>query len=256
MSNDLPNFIIQFNNLVEESQIFLSIARASELQQEVCENLESVLSEIAQEKKKAIENNNEDYANLLLGCECVTKSLLNELQMWLLLKQEKPEAAWNYLVDAQMKATGAAKAHDGFRHLEYHRHRLEIIEKRVFPPQVFLSVGAIVHEQECSICGEDYDECEHFAGKPYMGEFCHVIIKRVSVDHLSIVETPASKRHRVTSFDVAGGARNKMTWKIEKSDENTSAPTGYAKRTAKIAIEGDEQTEVDYLERETQELNY
>ena len=226
MSNCLPDFIIEFNERVKESKIFLSIARDSGLQQEACENLESVLPEIAQEKEGAIENNNEDYANLLLGCECVAKSLINELKMWLLLKQEDPEKAWDYLVDAQMEATSAVKAHDYFQHLEHHRHRLEIIEKIVFPLQMFVSMGMIAHEQECSICGEDYDECEHFAGKPYMGEFCHVIIKRVSVDHVSIVETPASKRHRVTSCYVDGGSRNRMTWKIENRDENTSAPTG------------------------------
>jgi len=254
MGNCLPNFITEFNDLVKESEIFLSIARDSELQQEACENLENVLPKITQEKKTAIGNNNEDYANLLLGCECVAKSLLNELQMWLLLKQEKPEAAWNYLVDAQMEATNAAKAHDGFRHLEHHRHRLEIIEKIVFPPQVFVSAGVIIHEQECSICGEDYDECEHLAGKPYMGEFCHVLIKHASADHLSMVETPADKRCRVIRCDVENGSRNMMTWKIEKSDENTSASTSYAKRTAKIAIEGDEQTTVDYLEKETEEI--
>ena len=225
MSNDLPNFIIEFNKRVKESEIFRSIARDSELQQAACENLESALSEIAQEKKKAIENNDEDYANLLLGCECVAKSLLNELKMWLLLKQDRPDEAWNCLVDAQMKATSAARAHDDFRHLEHHRHHLEIIEKIVFPPQVFVSVGVIIHEQECSICGEDYDECEHLAGKPYMGEFCHVMIKDASADHLSIVDTPADKRCRVTSFNVEGGSRNKMTWKIKESAENTSAST-------------------------------
>ena len=221
MNNCLPNFIIEFNERIKESEIFLSIARDSELQQEACENLEGVLSEIAQEKKIAVENNNEDYANLLLGCECVAKSLHHELKMWLLLKQEKPEEAWDHLVGAQMKATSAVKADAGFRHVEHHRHRLETIEKIVFPPQTFVSLGIIVHEQECSICSEDYDECEHFVGKPYMGEFCHVIIKHVSADHLSIVETPADKRHRVTAFDVAGRARNKMTWKIKENTENT-----------------------------------
>ena len=255
MSNDLPNFIIEFNKRVKESEIFRSIARDSELQQEACENLESVLPEIAQEKKKAIENNDEDYANLLLGCECVAKSLLNELKMGLLLKQDRPDEAWNRLVDAQMKATNAAKADDGFRHLEHHRRRLEMIEKIVFPPQVFLSAGMIIHEQECSICGEDYDECEHLAGKPYMGEFCYVTITGIHLDHLSIVETPANKRCRITSVYVDGVWRNWMTRKIEKRDENTSAPTGYAKRTAKIAIEGDEQTAIDYLEREIEGLN-
>ena len=256
MSNCLCDFIIEFNDLVKESEKFLSIVRDSELQRKVCENLENVLPKIAQEKKTVIEGNNEDYANLLLGCECVTKSLLNELKMWLLLKQDKPDEAWDRLVSAQMEATSAAKAHDGFRHLEHHRHRLEIIEKIVFPPQVFVSVGTIVHKQECSICGGNYVECEHVAGKPYMGEFCCVIVKDAHLDHVSVVENPANKCCRVTSFYVDGGSRNRMTWKIEKSDENTSASTGYAKRTAKIAIEGDEQTAIDYLERETQELNY
>ena len=226
MGNCLPNFITEFNDLVKEAGIFLSIARDSELQREACKNLENILPKIAQEKKTAIENSNEDYANLLLGCECVTKSLLNELKMWLLLKQDKPDEAWDCLVSAQMQATSAARAHDDFRHLEHSRHHLEIIEKIVFPPQVFISAGVIIREQECSICGEDYDECEHLAGKPYMGEFCHVLIKHASADHLSIVETPADKRCRVTSFYVDGGSRNRMTWKIEKSDENTSAPTG------------------------------
>ena len=226
MSNLISKFIVEFNDLVKESEVLLSIARDSELQQEACENLENVLPEIAQKKKKAIENNDEDYANLLLGCECVAKSFLNELKMWLFLKQDKPDEAWDRLVSAQMQATSAARAHDDFRHLEHRRHRLEIIEKIVFPPQVFVSVGAIVDQRECSICGKDYDECEHVAGKPYMGEFCCVIFKDSHLDHVSIVETPADKRCRVISFNVDGGSRNRMTWKIEKNAENTSAPTG------------------------------
>ncbi len=137
-----------------------------------------------------------------------------------MLKQEKPDAAWDHLVDAQMEATRAAKAHDCFRHLEHCYHRLEMIEKIVFPPQVFVSGGVIVYKQECSICGEDYGECEHFAGKPYMGEFCYVTVKDVHSDHLSFVENPADKRCRVTSFNTNGGSRNWMTWTIEKDDEN------------------------------------
>ncbi len=245
MSNCLPNFIIEFNDLVKESQVFLSIARDSALQQEASINLKNLLLKIAQEKKKAIENNDEDYANLLLACECVAKSLLNELKMWLLLKQEKPEDAWDFLVAAQTEATDAAKAHDGIRHFENHRNRLEIIERVVFPHQVFVSIGTIVGKQECSICSEDYDECEHLAGKPYMGEFCCVIVKNVKLDHVSIVENPADKRCRVTHFDVDGGTRNRMTWKIEQSAENTSAPNGCVKRPVKIAFEQAEQTTIE-----------
>ena len=225
MSNFLSKFMVEFDNLVKESEVLLSIARDSALQQEACENLESILSKIAQEKKKAIENNDEDYANILLGCECVTNFLINELKMWLLLKQDKPEEAWDHLVTAQMDTISAARAHDDFRHLEHHNHCLEMIEKIVFPPQVFVSSGMIVHKQECSICSEDYDECEHLVGKPYMGEFCYVTVKDAHLDHVSFVENPADKRCRVISFNVDGGSRNRMTWKIQKSGENTSAPT-------------------------------
>lgn len=221
MSNALPPFIQEFNDLVKESEVFLSIARDSQLQQEAVENLKKILPRIGQEKKKAIDNGKEDYTNLLLGCECVANSLLNEIKMWLLLKKEEPEQAWDCLVSAQMAAIAAARAHEEFRHLEHHNRRLEVIEKIVFPPQVFISSGMIVHKQECSICGGDYDECEHLIGKPYMGEFCYIIARDVEQDHVSIVETPADKLCRVERFDVEGGSRNRMTWKIEKTDKNT-----------------------------------
>ena len=194
MSDFQLNFIVEFNDLVKKSQILLSIDRDSKLQQEACENLGSVLPKIAQEKKKAIENNDEDYANRLLGCECVANSLLNELQMWLMLKQEEPEKAWNHLCNAQMEAVHAGRAHDSFQHLEQHNHRLEEIEQTEFPSRVFVSPGIIVHKQECSICSEDYDECEHLAGIPYMGEFCCIIARDATYDHWAIVKNPADKR--------------------------------------------------------------
>lgn len=34
------------------------------------------------------------------------------------------------------------------------------------------------------------------------------------MDHVAVVSSPANKRARVIEFDVPGGRRNKMTWKI------------------------------------------
>ena len=210
MSNIPPNFIIEFNELIKKSETFLWIARDSELQREACENLESVLPKIVEEKKKAIENNDEDYANQLLGCECVANSLL-----------EEPEKAWNHLVAAQMKANDASKAHGDFQCFEHHSSRLEMIERIVFPPQCFVSSGMIVHKQECSVCGQDYDECEHAAGKPYMGEFCSIIARDSRIDHFAIVENPADKCCRLSHInDVDGMSRNTMTWKIVDNSKN------------------------------------
>ena len=227
MSNELPVFISSFNEKIKEAEVFLSIVRACELQAEACTKLEKLLEEVAAEKDKAIKSNNEDYANLLLGCECVTHALIAELRMWLFLKEEKPDSAWDQLIDAQMSSISAARAHDGFRHLVEHNRRLLAIEQLVFPSQVFISSGFIVRHQECSICGGEYGECDHLIGKPYMGKFCHIIARDVELDHVSIVEHPADKRCRVQHFDVEGGSRDRMTWRVEaklESHDQEDAP--------------------------------
>ncbi len=215
MNNPLPPFISSFNAQVKEAEVFLSIARDSGLQQQAIEKLLAVGASIVAEKASAIKNSNEDYANLLLGCECVKSALIAELRMWLLLKEGRPDAAWDELVTAQMASVDAVRAHAGFAHLSEHNIKLEAIEELVFPPQVFISSGMIVGKQECSICGEEYGDCNHLVGKPYMGRFCYIIAKDLSIDHVAIVEHPADKHCRVQHFDVEGGSRNRMTWKIE-----------------------------------------
>jgi hypothetical protein len=217
--SELTNFLTSFNERIKEVEVFLSIVRASELQEAACKKLGELLKEIAAEKVMAIKDKNEDYANLLLGCECVAHALIAELRMWLLLKEEKPDAAWDQLVDAQMSSVSASQAHDGFLHLEQHYKKLLAIEHLVFPPQVFVSSGFIVRHQECSICGAEYGECQHLVGKPYMGKFCHIIARDIELDHVSIVEHPADKRCRVQQFDAEGGTRNRMTWRVEAKKE-------------------------------------
>ena len=224
MTDNLPPFLTEFNEAVKETEVFLSIARASELQQAALEALEQLIPKIAKEKARAVKDKNEDYANMLLGCECVAAALIAELKMWILLKQEEPDAAWDQLVSAQNASSAAARAHDGFSHLAIYHQRLESIEQLVFPSQVFLSVGIIVKRLECSICGCEYEDCEHLIGKPYMGQFCSVIIHKAELEEVSIVEKPADKRCRIQHFSTEGGSRNRMTWRIEKDGESSCEP--------------------------------
>jgi hypothetical protein len=135
--------------------------------------------------------------------------------MWLLLKEGEPDKAWESLVRAQMLAASAARAHAGFAHLERHAQHLEDIERLIFPPQVFVSTGSIVKRQTCSICGSEYGECEHLAGRPYFGEVCAIVAGDLEINHAAVVKNPADKGCRITHFSVAGGERNRMTWKIE-----------------------------------------
>lgn len=214
MIDNPPPFVEEFNSAMKEASVFLSIARCSELQQEAIESLKVIKSKASSLKSEAIAERNENHANVLLGYECDISSLIAELEMWILLKQENPDAAWDKLITAQMAVHAAVRAHVGFGDLIKRHKRLEEIEELIFPLQVFISPGMLVKSLKCSICGEEYEDCEHLVGKPYMGEFCQTISRGVEIDHLSFVDCPADKRCRIDTFQVEGGSRNQMTWRV------------------------------------------
>jgi hypothetical protein len=220
MDSRVPAFLHSFNQTIEQCEHLISIARDSALQLVACSQLEQEIIRVLEEKNHASEDGDEDYANCLLGCECVARALLAELSMWLLLKQEEPEKAWDQLIGAQQAMRGAMRAHRGFSHVMPHIDRLETFEALVFPPQVFVSAGLIVRSQKCSICGTEYGDCEHVAGRPYMGRFCAIIAADLEANHVAIVEKPADKRCRITSFDTPEGRRNRMTWKLQDETPN------------------------------------
>jgi len=62
MSEPLPEFVVRFNEIVKESENFLSIARDSELQRSACNALQKTLIDIACEKEIAVSKSNEQYA--------------------------------------------------------------------------------------------------------------------------------------------------------------------------------------------------
>ncbi|WP_199175564.1 hypothetical protein, partial [Telmatospirillum siberiense] len=127
------------------------------------------------------------------------------------------------------------RAHRGFSHLIEYSARLEQIEKIVFPSQIFVSSGLIVDHQICSICGKEYGDCDHLAGFPYMGEFCLIIQRGIRANHVAIVQNPADKRCRLTSFEVDGGYRNRMTWKVEPGKSNSDKSHGLEAQAIIIA---------------------
>ncbi len=111
------------------------------------------------------------------------------------------------------------RSDEGFGHLLQRSRKLERIEKLIFPPQTFLSTGLLVGSQECSICNEEYENCNHIKGKPYMGELCRCIIKDIiELNHLAIVKNPADKGCRI----IKDGERNRMTLKIDDSVQTNS----------------------------------
>lgn len=223
----LDEVIQYFNGVIKEAENFRSPARASHLQEEQCLALEMLLHNAASIKRQAAQSGDENVANLFLGYECAIGGVRSELLMWLLLKRDKPNEAWEQLVAAQMACLDATRADVGFTHCEQRLLDLQDLEDKVFPPQSFVSPGFISDSLGCSICGQRYSSCEHLRGKPYMGQFCEVIHRNPRGDHVALVDVPADKRCRVVSFKTADGYRDKLSWEVSPyTDEETFKDDG------------------------------
>jgi hypothetical protein len=203
-----------FNAGIKDAEVFLSLARSSKLQLAQCVTLDLLSYNATRIKHEAARHGDENSANLFLGFECAIGAVRSELMMWILLKRDMPNEAWDRMVAAQMGCLDATRAHNGFADCERKLKDLERLEGQIFPPQTFSSAGFVVKRLDCSICGERYSKCEHLRGKPYRGRFCEVIHRDPRGDHIALVETPADKRCRVVSFKTKDGHRDKLSWEI------------------------------------------
>lgn len=217
-ASKINGIIEQFNKQANDAACLVFIARDSSLQRACVSNLEAVHALIDAARREAASEGDANAANFLLGLKCAAIAFASELQVYLRLKDEKPEEAWDALIDTQDAFAAALRADRRFAFLEPAATRAKELETYLFPPQMFLSAGMIVRKQVCSICDEDYSECDHLEGLPYCGEFCAVQLAEVEADHVAIVEEPANRRCRITSFSVPGGTRNRMTWVVTPGD--------------------------------------
>jgi hypothetical protein len=218
MKSKLSIFLRVFNNIVEKNLAFLFFTRGIEFQKQAIVEFESLLKKTSKLKRKMIEDGNEEASNILLSLENLVRTYINELKMYVFLKEGDMSNAWVSLVEAQHSLTTAFQAndivlkYDGEKYLE----RLELLEKAFFPPQTFNSIEATVQSSKCSICGQEYGDCTHVIGRPYMGQICYRIFAKVQYEGLSIlVENPADKRCRITEFsDDNGYMRDALTLRI------------------------------------------
>ncbi len=75
---------------VDEALVYCSIARDFSLQKVMRDKLRQKLADCSEQNEISRRNGDEDICNLLLGFECAFDCLSNELEMWLLLKESKP----------------------------------------------------------------------------------------------------------------------------------------------------------------------
>jgi hypothetical protein len=218
MSTKLSTFDKVFNNILENNLKFLYFTRGIEFQKQATHDLKSLLRRTTALKKRMIKQKNENLSNLLLSLENLLIAYIMELEMYINLKEDKMNQAWDSLVNAQQALRTAFQAHDIVLKYngEAYSQKLHLIEKSFFPPQTFNSIEAIVTESECSICHGAYGNCDHIIGKPYMGEICCRIMTKVEFKGLSILTEmePASKHHRITEVSEDGYMKDILTWRI------------------------------------------
>jgi len=214
ISEEIKAFQDEFQQTIQEGQKFCFVTRAKEFQLQAREKLKNLAKKIATLKKKAIAAAYEDAANEMLSYEEITNAIINELSMWIALKEDNPGAAWDYLVNAQRAAISAMQAHASANHLDTYLEHLDALENHMFPQQLFFSPGMIIREAKCSICGQEYGECDHVAGRPYMGELCSRLIVHADLEEASLVDNPANKHARgiiITGKD--GVRRDFLSWR-------------------------------------------
>ncbi len=75
---------------------------------------------------------------------------------------------------------------------------------------------------ECTICDKVYGECEHVAGRLYMGQMCVRRVRDIGpVDHIAIVDHPRDKGCRWTKVKDDGYMYCTLTRRqLEKAGED------------------------------------
>lgn len=246
LAQDIAAFRKEFNETAVECQKFCYITRAKEFQVQALDRLIPLKAKATQLKELTITGRYEDAANAMLSYEEMTESLINELSMWIALKNDEPATAWNFLINAQMAASEAMAAHSVANHLEGYVAHLTALEENIFPNHGFYSIGAIITKSECSICGQEFGECDHLPGRPYMGEICHQYVTEYDLEETSIVFSPANKHCRITKITIDGVWRDTLTWK--DIPDTPTAPNGGIKQI--ITKSPEELSTTENLERE------
>jgi hypothetical protein len=224
MNDTVEDFVETYTEVVESCERYAFLPRSIEFQRESIKNLTELFEESAQIREDVIREGDEDAANQVLALRCMINALRYELKMWIDLKEENWDVAWNSMVDAQEFAKTARSAHDIAEQCNAtnYLHKLEAIEEVIFPPQMFNSPALLVDRFTCSICRENYRECDHIAGQPYWGYFCQRVVDEIAgTREVSIVDNPEDKKARITEFITDDDTiRDRLTWEETELDDD------------------------------------
>jgi hypothetical protein len=215
----------EYEEVLHEVGRLCFMSSGVELQAEAIEACSAARRKAHEQNVEAGRHSDEGTANLALAYEMILECYESQLRMWVDLKSDKAHEAWDHLVNAEGSLSAALRICDGPQSHAGVAARLLLTEKILFPPQSFMSTGAIVEKARCSICGRDIEACDHVPGKAYMGQLCYQIIEKAKLLEVSLVDDPADKRCRVERFSDGQGWRDKLTRRFVPSEKMSSDPS-------------------------------
>lgn len=176
----------------------------SQLQKKRIDDLVLFLKTIKIEKNKAKQNQDEKIANSLFYMQCFINAIKCSLEMWIYLKEQKYVEAWHSLVDAQEYICYSLKVGIDIEKSNLYLDKLKKREQEIFPKFKFVSSGSIIEGGKCSICGKDFNNCEHIEENLYCGSICKRVDYKILFTHLALVENPKDRGCIITEFESDG----------------------------------------------------
>lgn len=208
----VKNIFEEFNSFADSAQNIAIFSRDIDLQKEKIIDIRKFVERI--DELMEVSSLAESELNILLFLKFTIEAVQFELQMITCLKENKMDAAWSTLIQAQNYISIAASNHPlDSNQLNGYIQQLDSYEKILFPKMMYASVGGIIKKTKCSICEQEYQDCDHMKGKFYTGKLCVQEIHEIELEEISLVDNPASKMNRQLETEYNGKKVNYLTLK-------------------------------------------
>lgn len=172
----------------------------------VNEILEGLKSKLAT-AKASYNQDSEQVLNEFYIINQLGTMLTKYTQAWSEIIKKEFSSSWHSLQDSMNLLRQIKKLTNGSTNLtNYFEDQLLSLEK-LYPYNVFFSIGAITDWLKCSICGKDIDslDCPHMVGELYRGQMAYGIVQNFTeLNHVAVVMHPEDKRC-VVKYDDKGG---------------------------------------------------
>lgn len=222
MDDSVEDIVDRTEEIFGRTKPFAYITRGEEFQEWAVGELEDLIEDIQDTKEEMKKDEyDEENANIALCLENTVDSLIEELKLYVELKNDSPNSAWEHIVNAEMSVEDSIAIHEISSEFDAkeRKKKLDSLKDDLFPMQLFNSVGGVVEKATCNICEGDYDTCKHVKKLPYNGEQCVRKIEEFDVNEVSLVSNPALPMARWHVMeDSNGDMRDVMTWRVVETD--------------------------------------